>query len=218
MSLKKEQHIRERTLALAGLLQAAQLVDALAMTGHCHEKELATSLNSLFIFDADTVEAIYGGTSHLQHIFPLLKRIFRNRPLKKDRYIVRYFVQIIQLAHELQKNHASQEAMNLALQRINQQVAHLTLLHPCVYESINNAYEQIISPLSPTIQVMGQARYINQKDILHKIRASLLAGIRSAVLWQQLGGKRWHLLLARKPMVRMITTMEKEKPLHGCTS
>ena len=219
MSLQRsQQKMQERTLALAGLLQAAQLVDALAMTGHCDEKKLVTALSSLFIFDASSVEAIYGGTGNLQHIYPLLKRLFRNRPLKKDRYIIRYFVQLIQLAHGLQKNNTSQEAMSLALQGINKQVAHLTPLHPQIYESISNAYEEIISPLSPTITIMGQGQYINQRVTLHKIRALLLAGIRSAFLWQQLGGKRWHFLFARKPVVSMITTLEKEKALHGCTS
>ena len=65
---------------------------------------------------------------------------------------------------------------------------------------------------------MGQSVFIHQKDILHRIRSLLLAGIRSAILWQQMGGKRWHFLFARKSIVRTIIAMEKEKTLHGCTS
>ena len=147
-----------------------------------------------------------------------MKRLFQNRPLKKDRYLIHYFVQLIQLAHSLQKDHTRQDELQVALQRINQQITHLTLSHPCVYESISNAYEKNISPLSPRIQVMGQSVFIHQKDILHRIRSLLLAGIRSAILWQQMGGKRWHFLFARKSIVRTIIAMEKEKTLHGCTS
>ncbi|MGD8349299.1 MAG: DUF489 family protein, partial [Gammaproteobacteria bacterium] len=34
-----------------------------------------------------------------------------------------------------------------------------------------------------------------------RVRASLLAGIRAAVLWRQLGGNKWKLLFARKKYV-----------------
>jgi high frequency lysogenization protein len=51
------------------------------------------------------------------------------------------------------------------------------------------------------IHVAGKREYISQAAILDKIRALLLAGIRSAVLWQQVGGSRWQLLLDRKKIV-----------------
>ena len=35
-----------------------------------------------------------------------------------------------------------------------------------------------------------------------KIRACLLAGIRSAVLWRQVGGSKWQLLFHRKKLVQ----------------
>jgi len=31
-----------------------------------------------------------------------------------------------------------------------------------------------------------------------KVRAALLASVRSAVLWHQLGGRQWQLLISRK--------------------
>ncbi|MEH6454630.1 MAG: DUF489 family protein, partial [Psychromonas sp.] len=35
----------------------------------------------------------------------------------------------------------------------------------------------------------------------HKIRALLLAGVRAAVLWRQIGGKRRQLIFSRKAML-----------------
>ena len=43
--------------------------------------------------------------------------------------------------------------------------------------------------------------FLNQSYTMNKIRALLLAGIRSAVLWRQLGGHRWQLFLMRHSMI-----------------
>ncbi|HKM37225.1 MAG TPA: DUF489 family protein, partial [Thiopseudomonas sp.] len=39
-----------------------------------------------------------------------------------------------------------------------------------------------------------------------KVRALLFAGIRSARLWRQLGGRRWHLLTKRGAMLHELNT------------
>lgn len=59
-------------------------------------------------------------------------------------------------------------------------------------------YSDIISPLGTKIHVVGMQDYLVRPDIQHKIRASLLAGIRAAILWQQVGGSRWQFLFSRK--------------------
>ncbi|MGH8570919.1 MAG: DUF489 family protein, partial [Gammaproteobacteria bacterium] len=37
-----------------------------------------------------------------------------------------------------------------------------------------------------------------------KIRAVLLAGVRAAMLWHQIGGRRWHLPVFRKRILRAL--------------
>jgi len=46
--------------------------------------------------------------------------------------------------------------------------------------------------------VNGDQEYLSRPDIVNKIRACLLAGIRSAILWKQCGGTRWKFLFYRK--------------------
>ena len=46
-----------------------------------------------------------------------------------------------------------------------------------------------------TLRCSGRTR------VADRIRALLLAGVRLAWLWQQLGGRRWHLILRRKPLL-----------------
>jgi high frequency lysogenization protein len=44
-------------------------------------------------------------------------------------------------------------------------------------------------------------RHLQQSDNAAKIRALLLAGIRSARLWRQLGGHRWQMIFSRRKML-----------------
>ena len=44
----------------------------------------------------------------------------------------------------------------------------------------------------------------------NKIRSLLLAGIRSAMLWRQCGGKRWQILLGRKRMLSLSHKLTKQ--------
>jgi high frequency lysogenization protein len=45
--------------------------------------------------------------------------------------------------------------------------------------------------------VAGEQRHLSDPENADRIRAVLLAGIRSAVLWRQCGGVRWKLLFHR---------------------
>ena len=58
-------------------------------------------------------------------------------------------------------------------------------------------YSEVISPLRPRVMVPGQPLHLQQQPIVERIRASLLAAIRAAVLWHQIGGRQWQLLLRR---------------------
>jgi high frequency lysogenization protein len=49
--------------------------------------------------------------------------------------------------------------------------------------------------------VQGEQTYLRNKDHAGKIRALLLAGIRAAVLWHQLDGRKWKLIFFRKKYV-----------------
>jgi high frequency lysogenization protein len=62
-------------------------------------------------------------------------------------------------------------------------------------------YRQSISNISPRIIVKGKPLFLQNPDTQNRIRALLLAGIRSAVLWRQLGGTRLQLLFSRKSIV-----------------
>ena len=54
---------------------------------------------------------------------------------------------------------------------------------------------------APRILVEGETTNLRDSRKASLIRALLLAGIRSAVLWRQLGATRWSLLFSRRRLV-----------------
>ncbi len=48
--------------------------------------------------------------------------------------------------------------------------------------------------------VQGNPHYLGQAGVVAEIRALLLAAVRSAVLWRQMGGSLWDFLLAKRRM------------------
>jgi high frequency lysogenization protein len=44
---------------------------------------------------------------------------------------------------------------------------------------------------------------LNQPALVERIRAALLAAVRAAVLWRQIGGTQWRLLLQRKQILML---------------
>ncbi|MES3006467.1 MAG: DUF489 family protein [Pseudomonadota bacterium] len=59
-------------------------------------------------------------------------------------------------------------------------------------------YQDTISKLTFRIHVKGNVEFLKDPKVADSIRALLLAGIRSSLLWHQLGGRRWHLIVYKK--------------------
>ena len=74
-----------------------------------------------------------------------------------------------------------------------------------VCHSIAGIYADTLSQLRFRIKVTGSAQHLQDRQTADKVRALLLAGIRSAFLWRQLGGRRWKLVLQRR---RLLVTSE----------
>ena len=60
------------------------------------------------------------------------------------------------------------------------------------------------------IQVAGDPDLLKRESVADTIRAELLAGVRFAWLWQQLGGRRWHLVLRRRQLLVALETLERK--------
>jgi high frequency lysogenization protein len=63
-------------------------------------------------------------------------------------------------------------------------------------------YADTISQISPRVVVNGKPQHLKLDRTVDWIRTLLLAGLRSAVLWDQLGGGRFELLFGRKRIMQ----------------
>ena len=61
-------------------------------------------------------------------------------------------------------------------------------------------YAETLSHLRPRVLVQGNPHYLGQASVVAEVRAVLLAAVRSAVLWRQMGGSLWDFLLRKKEM------------------
>ncbi len=66
----------QQTLALAGIAQAAFLVDQLAQHGLAAQDKLSTSLESLFITNPSSTIEVYGDVDKLKLGLQVLEEIF----------------------------------------------------------------------------------------------------------------------------------------------
>jgi high frequency lysogenization protein len=77
-------------------------------------------------------------------------------------------------------------------------------VHPDVIAELARLYADTISNLRPRVMVQGNPHYLGQAGVVAEIRALLLAALRSAVLWRQMGGSLWDFVFRRREMAAAI--------------
>jgi high frequency lysogenization protein len=188
---------QDRTLALAGICQAARLAQQIGRRGMADTGAMATCIHSLFQRDAESVEAVYGGlaglASGLQQLYAQLEG-----SSGRDLELTRHLIALIQLERRLSANPEMLEQIARGLSSATERLEHFPMLHNNILAQLADLYSTTISTLQPRIIVRGEALHLQNPDNQHKIRALLLAGIRSARLWRQVGGRRRQLLLHRR--------------------
>lgn len=197
------QPLHDRTLALAGLFQAARLTQQLAREGRCPAEALAAGVHSLFMIDAGTTTEVFGGVGGVKLGLKLLRDKLAGKTEPSDMEIARYVVALLALERQLERRPDAQDAIRRGLEAVEAQTRGLEpaageALPVPVVEKIAELYTQTVSPLGPRILVNGEQGYLANSLIAAKVRCALFAGIRAAFLWRQLGGRRWQLLFQRK--------------------
>ena len=200
---------KEQTIALSAIFQAAELVSILAKTGQVDNASLQPLLESLLMVNAASTEDIYGGQWDCSTNLALGRKISR-QALGKERSSVnpdtlRYALSLIHLENKLSKTPEMLSTIGQKIAQIEQKKAHYaSVLHENMVASISGMYQDTLSKLSFRIQVHGDSRFLQQPQVANQVRAILMSGIRAAMLWRQLGGKRWHLIFKRKALLNAL--------------
>lgn len=193
--------IENQTLALAGIFQSVHLCKSLATSGTCDKDILASTLRSILTLNTERVVDAYGGSvRNVSTGLAVLKSQFGGNNESRDLDLARYALALIQLGSNILKNEEAVEQLRIGISRA--QSIDLSVVDPEMISNLANLYRSSISQLSPRIMVSGNPDFLNDNAIASQIRASLLGGLRSVVLWRQCGGSRLKLVLNRSQYIK----------------
>ena len=197
----------EQAVALAAVFHACELVSQLANTGEASSDEMSLCMSALLNQNPDSLSQIYGPVSGLKLGMDSMERLFSdgNEETKKDSgEILRYVVSILYLARKLSSDKGMLDKIATGIENAERQSQHFSITHDNVYANIASLYQDTVSTLRLRIQVSGSSGYLQQPAVAERIRCLLFSAIRSAFLWQLLGGKRIHLAFYRKQLAKLL--------------
>ena len=202
--------LQQQVLALAGVVQAARLVDQISRTGSYPEEFLTPSINSLFQFDAPSTAAVYGGVPGVKLGLANLANMLANKHAAEAREMVRYVLGMLHLERKFSTNPDLVAVVHSRLEHTHFKAEYFANHVREVCHSIAGIYQDTISTFTFRIKVSGSVQQLQNPANTDLIRALLLAGIRSAYLWRQLGGRRWKLLLQRRKLLELAQSLSRE--------
>ena len=197
-----------RNIALAVVAQCAQLVHSLATTGRADSRLVNACIAPLLVLSPDSVDEVYPDVALFSNGLQALQHSLSNDGVKEFAEPIKYVLGMTVLQQQLMSVPAMQ---TLIRQRL--QIRHSLLAErqePSSGESpaepqeeydfavLAALYQYTISRLTMRIHVKGVPEHLRKQDVADKIRALLLSGIRSAFLWHQLGGRRWHMFVYKR--------------------
>lgn len=194
--------MHDRVLALAGLAQALRQVRRVAETGQAEGQVLETALSSVFRIDAGSAPEVYGGVANVRPGLMLLRDYLANRG--QDPLLPRLALAVTQLERRFDRDEAVAARVHAGVLEAAAEAERLGPAHPDVLTRLGALYADTVSHLRPRVLVQGNPHYLGQAAIVAEIRAMLLAALRSAVLWRQMGGTPWDFLLRRGAMARAL--------------
>ncbi|MGB2148647.1 MAG: high frequency lysogenization protein HflD [Cobetia amphilecti] len=192
-----------QALSLAGVFQAAALVDELARHGQCDERAWETLVNATLDTNPESFEAIYGGHhNRLRLGIDTVSAVMERRQVSP--VVMRYGFSLVMLMSKLKKDPDMLDKLGTGLTRIQGQAEHFGPTHENVIASLGELYQQTLSTFRYRIVVQGDPGLLQQRMMPERIRCALLAGVRFALLWDQQGGRRWKLVFQRSALKKSL--------------
>lgn len=185
-----------RVIALAGVVQACALVREVATGSEADAAAIESSLASVLRIDADSAAAVFGDIDGvrvgLQHLVAYLDGTSR------DAMLTQLVLAVFSLERRLARRPDMLTALRSGIDAIERQIAVSGSGPLAVQARFAQLYADTLSQIRPRIIVHGNPLQLNQPQHVERIRALLLAAVRAAVLWRQVGGGRLRLLLRRR--------------------
>lgn len=194
--------MKDKNLALAGVFQATELVRQAACHGTWSGYAATACLQSLFKLEAASTAEIFGEPRRMKLGVETLLAVLRGDERHVDS--LRYAVGLLQIERKFRRSGKVQAQIGRRLEEIADQGRELEQHEREDLQAgeIAALYSDTISRLSPRVVVNGKPQFLKNPRTVDWIRTLLLAGLRSATLWSQLGGGRLDLMFGRKAIIR----------------
>jgi len=191
---------RDRAIALAGVFQAAWIVERIARHGNVDPSPLASSLSSIFQLEPGSVDEVFGGPAGVQSGLHCLLSQLGTVPGPRLE-IIRYVLGLLHLERKASRDTQLMQTLRRELELGLTRLEHFPIDHPNTLASLAELYRATVGSLHPRIMVQGEPLYLRSPQNVERIRATLLAGIRAALLWRQCGGNRLQILMRRRRLL-----------------
>jgi high frequency lysogenization protein len=195
--------LENTTIALAGMLQSVALVSELTQTGKTNSAAFEASIHSIFQFQAQNVPAVFGDLQGIKLGLETIIHSFDATIPNTNRLQSRYLLSLIYLQKRLFRSPKILDVLIKRLQQTQKQVDYFSLTHPTVIGNLADIYLHTVSTFKFRVVIMGSQRVLLVKENMEKVRALLLAGVRAAALWRQMGGSRFQILFSRAKIKAM---------------
>jgi high frequency lysogenization protein len=190
---------RYSALALAGIVQAAALVHRTATGEGVDETSRRALLRAIPTPDARHLTEVFPEPAAYRYGAGIAMEALTGRSAAPE--VLRYTLQLVELANLLQRAPMVVKKLGELLRSVDKDDLREA--------ELARIYQQTISTLGKRIQVTGDAEVLGREQTAERIRALLLAGIRMAWLWRQLGGRRWHLVFRRRPLSAALSSVAR---------
>lgn len=200
-----------RNIALAAVVQCANLVNTLAHNGRADEAQIKACIDPLLVINPDTVADIYPDVGRFANGLSILQKSLDSDGMREFGEPMKYVLGMSILQQQLMGVPEMQAAIRLRMQQRDtlfldrdeqstdvDDAASSAKSENYDYAVLAALYQDTISKLTYRIHVKGNVEHLRNQRVAEQIRALLLAGIRSALLWHQLGGRRWHLFFYKR--------------------
>lgn len=174
------------------------MVDQIANQGSCNSFSLESSLKSLTVTTPENTLSVFGSNAqNLRQGLQALKEFMTPKSQGITPNALRYSISLLHIESRLRRQSDILNVIAERLDKLDNQLDHFEITHENIIKTLADIYKDTISTLKFRIQVNGNPTYLQNPANAEKIRAILLAGVRAAILWRQVGGRRWHLIFSR---------------------
>ena len=201
---------RSQTVALSAMCQSALMIQHVSKGTILDKDSLMCLFNGIIATDPQSVFDVYSSIETLADGAKLVQHQLSGNATKKDVEVTRYLAGIMSISKKLLKNPSALGGLKEKLDEVQRRLTHFELDDPSIIQNFADCYSEIISPLGQKIQVIGNPVLLKQTSVQHKVRALLLSGVRAAVLWRQMGGKRRDFIFNRKTVLQDVISFNQE--------